>query len=61
MKPQWVCVQVVGIFKPKDPKPADYVDQAEWARVQLAAGYRQKRRACGRYHFDFEKCDCPTP
>jgi hypothetical protein len=55
----WLCIRVVPVFKVGDPRPEGYVERAEWARVQMAAGRRQKRCSkCGRWVFPGEPCNC---
>lgn len=57
----WLCLQIVPFFKAGDPKPKGYIECAEWARVQLAAGLRQKRcRTCQRWFFPQERHRCVT-
>ena len=42
-------------FQPGDPPPASYNDWHEWARIQYAAGLRQKRCAmCFKFCFPQE-------
>lgn len=52
-----ICILITQYFKPGDSIPPGYLDRQEWARVQLAAGLRQKRRDCGYFHFPQEICE----
>ena len=46
---------VTPAFQPGDPPPDSYNDWHEWARIQYAAGLRQKRcGSCGRFNFPQE-------
>jgi hypothetical protein len=57
VKARWLCVLIVPEFKRGDPPPSGYLERAEWARVQLRAGLRQKRcPSCGLWRFPQEKC-----
>lgn len=48
-------ITFVGDYKPGDPPPAGYVDQQEWARVQMKAGLRQQQCGkCGLWKFPQE-------
>ncbi len=46
-------------YKAGDPKPEGYMEQAEWARVQITAGLRQKKcPSCELYFFPHEQHKC---
>jgi hypothetical protein len=52
-----ICLLVMPVFQPGDPAPEGYLQNAEWARVQLKAGLRQQRCSfCGLWRFPQEKC-----
>ena len=39
-------ISIVGEYEPGDPPPSGYIDQQEWAKVQMKAGLKQE--ACGQ-------------
>ncbi len=50
------CLLNPGPFKPGDPMPDGYMARAEWARVQMRAGYRQTYcKRCERWEFQQQK------
>lgn len=42
-KPLTFIIDNHQTFKAGDPEPTDYIDWHDWARVQYAAGLRQRR------------------
>jgi len=52
-----ICLLDMPFFKAGDLPPLGYLQNVEWARVQLRAGLRQKRcRKCGLFRFPQERC-----
>lgn len=48
-------IDMVGDYKPGDPRPEGYMDWHEWARVQTKAGLRQVRcGVCSKWKFPQE-------
>lgn len=38
------------------PPPVGYVEWQEWSARQVKRGVKQRKRYCGRYHFDGDTC-----
>ena len=52
------CFLVQERYKAGDPAPSGYLQQSEWAEVQLKAGLRQKECGrCGKWKFPQELSD----
>ena len=62
-----VCLLTIPKYGPGDPKPEGYLQQHEWARMQLYHRIKQKRcKRCKRYFFPQENhtldtCDGTRP
>jgi len=57
MSAKTTCLLIEPVYKAGDPPPAGYLQWHAWARTQIKAGLRQKRRSCGYWHFPSEVCE----
>lgn len=52
-----IYLEIMPVFKPGDPPPAGYCEWHEWARVQHAAGLRQRQcPKCKLWRYPQEGC-----